>query len=116
MDAVHAVAHLLQVTSKSIWSSVSGHRGGRPGTVTVIRRFGVALNLRLHFHTRMFGGAFVREHGGSFSLRPCQSVRDEEVKLLFCLIQGRILRLRALSLAVRGARGRLRTRKPALAP
>jgi hypothetical protein len=39
-------------------AKASGHRGGRTGTVTVIQRFGGALNLNVHFHTLAVDGVF----------------------------------------------------------
>ena len=46
-------------------AKASGHRGGRTGTVTVIQRFGGALNLNVHLHTLAVDGVFVREPNGS---------------------------------------------------
>lgn len=40
-------------------AKASGHRDGRTGTVTVIQRFGGALNLNVHFHTLAVDGAAV---------------------------------------------------------
>ena len=39
-------------------------RAGAPGSVTVIQRFGSALNLNLHFHVLMLDGLFVPGPGG----------------------------------------------------
>jgi len=39
-------------------------RAGAPGSVTVIQRFGSALNLNLHFHVLILDGLFVPGPGG----------------------------------------------------
>jgi hypothetical protein len=44
-----------------------GHPEGRTGTVTVIQRFGGALNLNVHFHTLPIDGVFVRQPDHSLS-------------------------------------------------
>jgi len=41
-----------------------GIRDGRSGCVTVIQRFGGALNLNIHFHTLLFDGVFNAPGGG----------------------------------------------------
>jgi len=60
----------------------SRHRGGRTGTVTVIQRFGGALNLNVHFHTLAVDGVFVREPDGSLSFAAAKAPTDEEVDTL----------------------------------
>ena len=74
-------------------ASASGHRDGRTGTVTVIQRFGGALNLNVHFHTLAVDGVFVREPDGSLSFAAAKAPTDEEVEALLGVIQSRILRL-----------------------
>ncbi len=71
----------------------SGHRDGRTGTVTVIQRFGGALNLNVHFHTLAVDGVFVREPDGSSSFAAAKAPTDEEVDTLLGVIRARILRL-----------------------
>jgi len=71
----------------------SGHRGGRTGTVTVIQRFGGALNLNVHFHTLAVDGVFVRKPDGSLSFAAAKAPTDEEVDTLLGVIRARILRL-----------------------
>ena len=57
-------------------AKASGHRNGRTGTVTVIQRFGGALNLNVHFHTLVVDGVFVREPDSSlgFDIRSCRRI------------------------------------------
>jgi hypothetical protein len=74
-------------------AKASGHRNGRTGTVTVIQRFGAALNLNVHFHTLAVEGVFVREPDGSLGFAASKAPTDEEVELLLGLIRKRVLRL-----------------------
>jgi hypothetical protein len=74
-------------------AEASGHRNGRTGTVTVIQRFGGALNLNVHFHTLAVDGVFVREPDGSLGFAASKAPTDEEVELLLGLIRKRVLRL-----------------------
>jgi len=74
-------------------AKASGHRDGRTGTVTVIQRFGGALNLNVHFHTLAVDGVFVREPDGSHSFAAAKAPTDEEVEALLGVIRARILRL-----------------------
>ncbi|MDH3844889.1 MAG: transposase [Myxococcales bacterium] len=66
---------------------------GRTGTVTVIQRFGGALNLNVHFHTLAVDGVFVREPDGSLSFTAAKAPTDDEVEALLGVIQKRVLRL-----------------------
>ncbi|MGB5350813.1 MAG: transposase [Polyangiales bacterium] len=74
-------------------AKASGHRDGRTGTVTVIQRFGGALNLNVHFHTLAVDGVFVREPDGSLSFAAAKAPTEKEVEALLGLIRGRVLRL-----------------------
>ena len=71
----------------------SGHDEGRTGTVTVIQRFGGALNLNIHFHTLAVDGVFVREPNGSLSFAAAKTPTDDEVEGLLRVIRTRVLRL-----------------------
>jgi hypothetical protein len=70
-----------------------GYRDGRTGTVTVIQRFGGALNLNVHFHTLAVDGVFVREPDGSLSFAAAKAPTDGEVEALLGVIRKRVLRL-----------------------
>ncbi len=74
-------------------AKASGHRDGRTGTVTVIQRFGGALNLNVHFHTLAVDGVFVREPNGSLRFVAAKAPTDEEVEALLGVIRTRVLRL-----------------------
>ncbi|MBW2404333.1 MAG: transposase zinc-binding domain-containing protein [Deltaproteobacteria bacterium] len=74
-------------------AKASGHRDGRTGTVTVIQRFGGALNLNVHFHTLAVDGVFVREPDGSLSFAAAKAPTDDEVEALLGVIRKRVLRL-----------------------
>ncbi|MBW2212634.1 MAG: transposase [Deltaproteobacteria bacterium] len=74
-------------------AKASGYRDGRTGTVTVIQRFGGALNLNVHFHTLAVDGVFVREPDGSLSFAAAKAPTDDEVEALLGVIRKRVLRL-----------------------
>jgi len=74
-------------------AKASGHRDGRTGTVTVIQRFGGALNLNVHFHTLAVDGVFVREPNGSLRFVAAKAPTEEEVGALLGVIRTRVLRL-----------------------
>jgi hypothetical protein len=68
---------------------------GRSGSVTVIQRFGGALNLNIHFHTRMLDGVFTvaADDGGAAQFHAAPPPTDGEVAQLLTTIRTRILRL-----------------------
>ena len=70
-----------------------GDRDGRTGTVTVIQRFGDALNLNVHFHTLAVDGVFVGEPDGSLRFVAARAPTDEEVETLLGVIRARIIGL-----------------------
>jgi hypothetical protein len=74
-------------------AKASGHQDGCTGTVTVIQRFGGALNLNLHFHTLAVDGVFVREPDGSLRFLAVKAPTDREVEALLDVIRTRVLRL-----------------------
>ena len=74
-------------------AKASGHRGGRTGTVTVIQRFGGALNLNVHFHTLAVDGVFVREPNGSLRFVAAKAPCNMEIEALLAVIRKRVLRL-----------------------
>jgi hypothetical protein len=67
---------------------------GRPGTVTVIQRFGGGLNLNVHFHTLVFDGVFSEDDGGGLAFHPAPP-SDEAVARVLDKICGRLGRLLA---------------------
>jgi hypothetical protein len=71
----------------------AGHPEGRTGTVTVIQRFGGALNLNVHFHTLAVDEVFVRESDASLSFTAAKVPTDDEVEALLGVIRKRVLRL-----------------------
>jgi hypothetical protein len=62
-------------------AAVRSHSGGRTGSVTVVQRFGSALNLNLHFHILCLDGVYVRRADGLRFVRDRQ-VTTEEVAAL----------------------------------
>jgi hypothetical protein len=71
----------------------AGCPGGRAGSVTVIQRFGGALNLNVHFHTLVLAGVFTTDAGGSVRFHATPPPIDEEVAELLGTIRRRILRV-----------------------
>jgi hypothetical protein len=63
--------------------------------MTVIQRFGGALNLNVHFHTLAVDGVFVREPDGSLRFVATKAPTNGEVEALLGLIRKRVLRLLA---------------------
>jgi hypothetical protein len=74
-------------TSATCFKSVNSR------SVTVIQRFGGALNLNVHFHTLAVDGVFVREPDGSLSFAAAKAPTDREVEALLGVIRKRVLRL-----------------------
>ncbi len=74
-------------------AKAAGHRDGRTGTVTVIQRFGGALNLNVHFHTLVVDGVFVSDPDGSLSFAAAKAPTNAEVQALLDLVRKRVLRL-----------------------
>jgi hypothetical protein len=63
------------------------------GTVSVLQRFGSALNLNLHFHILAVDGVFHRDEGGQVRFTRIAEPTDEEVAGLADLIAARVRRL-----------------------
>jgi hypothetical protein len=72
-----------------------GFPGGQAGSVTVIQRFGGALNLNVHFHTLVLAGVFTTDAGGAVHFHATPPPTDEDVAELLRTIRRRILRLLA---------------------
>ena len=72
-----------------------GLREGRSGTLTVVQRFGSALNLNVHFHTLLLDGVFTMSAHDGPQFHPMPPPTDTEVARLLTAIRARILRLLA---------------------
>jgi hypothetical protein len=59
-----------------------GLEGGRTGSVTVVQRFGSALNLNVHFHTLMLDGVYVRGKDGELHFHRDLPPSTEDVERL----------------------------------
>ena len=69
---------------------------GRSGSLTVIQRFGSALNLNVHFHTLVLDGVFTAPADGEvLEFYPTPPPSEPEVARLLSRIRARILRLLA---------------------
>ena len=70
-----------------------GVREGRSGSLTVIQRFGGALNLNIHFHTLVLDGVFTTSALDAVQFHQVASPTDAQVAHLVTSIRTRILRL-----------------------
>jgi Putative transposase len=66
--------------------------GGRPGSVTVMQRFGSRLNVNLHFHTLALDGVFTEAPGGALAFHPAPAPSDAEVAAALAMIRHRVQR------------------------
>jgi ribosomal protein S27E len=73
-------------------SGFTAASGARTGAVTLIQRFGSALNLNIHLHMLFMDGAYTFKGGQATFHRADPPSRDNLVKLLHAL-SGRIVRL-----------------------
>jgi hypothetical protein len=70
-----------------------GVREGRSGSLTVIQRFGGAINLNIHYHTLVLDGVFTTSAPDAVQFHPLPPPTDAEVAHLVTTIRARILRL-----------------------
>ena len=78
----------------------AGVADGHSGTVTVIQRFGGALNLHVHYHALALDGVFAAASDGALTFHPLPPPTDAEVARLLATIHrrvGRLLRRRGLA-------------------
>jgi Putative transposase len=71
----------------------SGVLDGRGGAVTVIQRFGSALNVNVHFHALLLDGVFTADEDGTLHFHSAVPPTDKEVARLLVTIRIRIIRL-----------------------
>ncbi len=65
---------------------------GRSGAVTIVQRFGGALNLNIHLHALVLDGVFAME-GGEVAFHPLRRLTREDVAGVVALIARRVERL-----------------------
>jgi hypothetical protein len=80
---------LAEVTRWLRREGVWGGAGGEPGTVTVMQRFGAALNLNLHFHVLLLDGLYVADAAGAPRFRRARRWRQADVDALIVRIAAR---------------------------
>ena len=68
--------------------------GGRSGAVTIIQRFGAALNLNIHVHALVLDGVYI-EDGGILRFHETMPPTDDEMDRLLGTIDRRVHRLLA---------------------
>jgi hypothetical protein len=71
----------------------AGTLDGKGGGVTVIQRFGSALNVNIHFHALLLDGVFTADEDGSLHFHTAAPPTDKEVARVLATIRTRILRL-----------------------
>jgi hypothetical protein len=71
----------------------SGISGGHGGAVTVIQRFGGALNVNVHFHVLLLDGVFTADEDDTLHFHRAVPPTDTEVATLLATIRTRIVRL-----------------------
>ena len=69
--------------------------GGRTGCVTVVQRFGSALNLNVHFHVLFLDGGYARRPSGELAFRPSPPPTHAELQALVEDVARRLDRLLA---------------------
>lgn len=80
---------LAEVTRWLRREGVRRGEGGEPGTVTVMQRFGAALNLNLHFHVLLLDGLYVADAKGVPRFRRARHWRQADVDALIVRIAAR---------------------------
>ena len=71
----------------------SGIKGGKPGSVTFIQRFGSALNLNVHFHTLFADGVFHKNADGVLDFFRLPEPSEEELYFLAAKIGTKVLKM-----------------------
>ena len=71
----------------------SGVLDGHGGAVTVIQRFGSALDVNVHFHVLLLDGVFSADLGGALRFHSAVPPTDKEVARILATIRTRIVRL-----------------------
>ena len=74
-------------------AALRGVLGGRTGSVTVVQRFGGALNLNVHFHSLVPDGVFAEDADGALRFHGLPAPSADELEELCELIQHRVERL-----------------------
>jgi hypothetical protein len=70
----------------------AGVRDGQPGAVTLVQRFGSAVNLNLHYHTLVLDGVY-RERDGAATFWPLPPPTQRDVEKVCAAIARRVHRL-----------------------
>ena len=70
-----------------------GLTGGQTGSITVVQRFGSALNLNIHLHCLVLDGVFVKGHqDGSATFHPLPAPTTEQIEALLVYAVSRMER------------------------
>ena len=89
----HALARgVLGIALREIFAWVRAHAGGtgQTGSVTVLQRFGSALNLDLHFHVLVLDGAYVEDDQGRLHFQRSPAPGTADVQDLVTRIAERV--------------------------
>jgi len=83
-------AVMAALRERAAWRGVVG---GRSGGVTVIQRFGGALNLNVHFHALVLDGVFARGDAGTLSFHETPPLTTLDVAEVLAAIEPRLARV-----------------------
>jgi hypothetical protein len=91
------MGQVLQIVYRVISASLCHQAGfrcteARTGAVTLIQRFGSALNLNIHFHMLFLDGVYVESHDGKLRFRQIAPPATEELQVLLHRIAHRVAR------------------------
>jgi hypothetical protein len=85
-DLARGVLRIALSEIEALLSSRGSHsprRGGRTGSITMVQRFGSALNLNLHFHILVLDGQYVRDpRTGRLVWTRARTPRTEQIERL----------------------------------
>jgi hypothetical protein len=89
VGAVLAIVYRV-IATHLIGKAGFGAKRARTGAVTLIQRFGGALNLNLHFHMLFLDGVYVERPEGTLSLRWVKAPTSAELSALAGRIASRV--------------------------
>ena len=87
-SAAHLVDRVLPLRTRA-----PDGAGAQTGSVTVVQRFGSALNLNVHFHTLALDGVFTEPEGGGLRFHTARAPTETQIVALLETVRKRIGRL-----------------------
>jgi hypothetical protein len=89
---MRAIHRFYKESAKRSLGSDFKHAKVQAGSITVIQRFGSALNLNVHFHSLFLDGAYVTHPDGSIKFIEVFNISTEEILSVLQKIQTRMVR------------------------